>query len=337
MVAPQGQGAPVIATGRRPRVDGDIPVPRTTALLPRTGLAVQPRAWDRGLHKGQLKQHVYPAAKVLLTASFLLSLPLGATAAHYATTVVDYVPGTGAAPGYDQATAVLGEPSRVTPGEFGGPVDPFSAPWQPGQILSLGAGGFLTVRFSELVPNSPAHPFGIDFLVFGNSGFLITNGDFTGGGITDGSLFSQAAGPTRVSVSLEGTTFYTLSQALAPTVDGWFPTDGAGDFSRPVDPSLTPTRFEGMTLDGIRNLYAGSGGGTGYDIAWARDPGGNPVDLPAIQYVRVDVLADKVELDAFSAVPEPRTMLVALVGMLTLVGHLRRATRPHPPTPTVSV
>ena len=45
-------------------------------------------------------------------------------------------------------------------------------------------------------------------------------------------------------------------------MDGFFPTDGLGDFSRPLNPGLTSANFAGRDLAGIRELYAGSGGGT---------------------------------------------------------------------------
>jgi hypothetical protein len=89
-------------------------------------------------------------------------------------------------------------------------------------------------------------------------------------------------------------------------VDGLFPTDGAGDFHTPVDPTLTPTDFAGLTLDGIRALYYGSGGGTGYDISWAQDDQGKNVVLPEIRYVRVEVLNGRSEVDAFASVFVPK-------------------------------
>ncbi|MBL9138043.1 MAG: PEP-CTERM sorting domain-containing protein [Verrucomicrobiales bacterium] len=246
-----------------------------------------------------------PFPALPLTAAVTALLLPAAVAENYASSVVQYLPGVGAAVGYDQPASVLGEPSRITPGDFGGPVDPFSGPWQSGQLVSLGAGGSLTIRFASPVFNSPGNPYGLDFSIFGSAAFMITNGDFTGGGITDGSMFGSAAGETRVSVSADGSTFYLLDPARAPIVDGLFPTDGGGDFTRPVNPSLTAADFSARGLAGIRELYAGSGGGTGYDLAWARDGSGQAVPLDHIEYVRIDVLSDRAEIDALVAVPEP--------------------------------
>jgi hypothetical protein len=193
----------------------------------------------------------------------------------------------------------------VTPGPWGGPVDPFDPPYLPSQLLSLGVGGSLTVRFDTPITNDPANPFGLDFLIFGSAGFVITNNDFTGGGITDGSLFAHNTGQTRVSVSANGLTYYLLDPAKAPTVDALFPTDSIGDFSRPVNPTLASPNFSGLDLVGIRSLYAGSGGGAGYDLGWALDGQNRTVTLPSVSFVRVDVIEGRSEIDAFGVVPEP--------------------------------
>ena len=288
------------------------------------------RAWARGFRDAdQMKSLLSARSVAVFAAGLFASITPKLVAANYASEIVRYLPGINSASGYDQSNAAIGEPSRVTPGEFGGPVDPFSSPWQPSQIVSIGTGGSLTVRFQFPVLNTPGNPYGLDFLVFGSSAFLITNGDFSGGGITDGSLFGNAAGPTRVSVSDDGVRFLTLDPNLAPTVDGLFPTDGAGDFTRPVPPGLTAEDFNGLGLAGFRALYEGSGGGVGYDIDWARNPDGTPVSLDAIQFVRIEVLGDRAEIDAISAVPEAGTRVLFLLGLATLLsGRLTKC----PPT-----
>ena len=252
-------------------------------------------------------------------------------AAEYADSVVAYSPGTltGSAGSFTNASVALGEPSRVTPGLFGGPVDPFNSPYLASQLLSVGAGGSLTVQFNSPIQNDPSHRFGIDFLIFGNAGFVITNGDFSGGGITDGSLFGFNTGAALVSVSADGQNYFTLNPALAPIVDAMFPTDGSGNFHQPVDPKLHAADFGGKDLGGIHALYGGSGGGAGFDLAWAQDGSGQPVTMDNIQFARVDVLNGRLEIDGFAAagvaaVPEPSTLSLALLGAAGLLVARRR-------------
>lgn len=240
------------------------------------------------------------AGKLVVTSSF----------AQFADAVIAYTPGTGVGASYTNPVSALGEPSRVTPGMFGGPVDPFNAAYLGSQLVSVGAGGALTLEFNTPISNSPANPFGLDFIIFGNAGFGITNGDFSGGGITDGSLYGNNPGSTRVSVSADGVTFYPLNPALAPTVDTLFPTDGAGNFFQPVNPSFTASSFSGQGLAGIAARYAGSGGGAGYDLAWAQDTNGTPVTLNSARFVRVEVLSGKSEVDGMAAVA-PAALTVA--------------------------
>jgi hypothetical protein len=240
----------------------------------------------------------------------------GAAFGQYAESVVDYQPGTlsGSFTNFTLAPAALGQPSRSTPGPFGGPVEPFSPPYLNSQVVSIGSGGWLTVRLDAPIVNDPVHPFGIDFLIFGNAGFVITNGDFSGGGITDGTLFGPNSGQSRISVSPDNLNWYALDPVLAPLVDALYPTDGSGDFSMPVNPALREEDFAGRDLAGLRALYAGSGGGAGFDLAWARDTHGAPVSLASAQFVRVDLQGGHAEIDGVVAVPEPGGGILCLAG-----------------------
>jgi hypothetical protein len=236
----------------------------------------------------------------------VLSTVLIARAADFADSVVSYEPGAGTSPRFRNPEAALGAPSQTNP--FGEGTDPFDPPYGTNQIVSVGAGGSLVLRFHTPILNHPNNLHGYDFILFGNSGFIITNEfdpatfDWIGVPATDGSLFGFNPGETRVSVSRDGVAFFTLLPALAPVVDGPLPTDGAGDPHLPPLPGLALSDFAGATLEDIRTLYNGSAGGTPYDIGWAVDSQGQAVFLPEVNYIRIDVLSGKSEIDAVASV-----------------------------------
>lgn len=257
----------------------------------------------------------------------------GSVLGQYAVEVKRYESGTGFATefgtgtGYTTPASILGEPSRVTPGMFGGPVDPFNAPYLIEQVLSVGTGGVVEVRLDTPIRRDALNPHGIDFLVFGAAGFVITNGDYSGGGITDGSLYRGGTAEARVSVSVDGLQYFTLDGSLSPVLDAMFPTDGTGGFTVPVDPTLNAAQFSGLGLSGIRALYGGSGGGAGFSLGWARDGVGSPVALDSVGYVRIEVTSGQVLLDGVAAVrpvPEASTWVLLGIGSLALVGWTRR-------------
>jgi hypothetical protein len=242
----------------------------------------------------------------LLVLAALASVVISSTASPYADAIVSYNPGIGYSQGFTSPQAALGEPSRVNP--FGEATDPFDPPYGKSQVVSIGEGGSLTVQFQTPILNHPNILYGYDFVIFGNSGFIITNDfDLTtyawiGTPATDGSLFAANEGSTRVSVSRDGIVYYELQSAIAPIVDRLFPTDASGDFHVPVAPQVGAEALAGATLADLRTAYSGSAGGAAYDISWAVDALGRPVQLPEINFVRVEVLAGKSEVDAFSAV-----------------------------------
>ena len=240
------------------------------------------------------------------------------TSAQFANSVYDYTAGSGVTAGYNDPTAAVGAPSTETVDPtpiYGGtfPVDPFDAPYLSDQIVGVGTGGILTLQFTTPIQNNPNHPYGLDFIIFGHAGFVE---DFSTGTAVDGSLYTGGISDVRVSVSTDGSTFYTLNPALAPQVDGLFPTDGSGNPFLPVNPALTAADFTGLDLAGIRALYNGSAGGAGFSLAWAEDSNGQSVSLSSVNYIRLTVLNDgsPAYIDAISVVPEPAIGALALAG-----------------------
>jgi hypothetical protein len=245
----------------------------------------------------------------------------------WADAVIGYVPGAGVQPGYDNPARALGEPARFSPDpdhpEWSSAVTPFSPAWQPQHLVSLGAGGSLTVRFDEPVTNDPQNPFGLDLIVFGNAFFA----DPTFGGIAAGL---GGAGRGLVEVSADGQAWF----AVTPRADSMFPTLGysdltdpystlpgavLSDYTRPVNPAFNAI---GLNFAQIVAAYNGSGGGTGIDIGAA--------GLSSVSYVRVTNPAAEfgtVDIDGFADVTVPAPGSVLFLGALGGCTRRRRARR----------
>ena len=241
-------------------------------------------------------------------------------ASSFAAQVVSYTPGSFVPVGWDDPLSSLGAPSRSTgDGPFDGDVTVFNAPYREDQVVAIGAGGELVVRFDRIVEDDPSNPFGIDLLIYGNA-FL--GMDFEAG-LADGVVFAE---PARIALSQDGVFWVDASgifaDALFPTIgyqDPTGPFSSGGtiptDFTRPVDPSLDATDFIGLDAAQIAELYDGAGGGVGIDLG--------ALGLPWIEYVRIwqpegDTYA--AEIDAIAAVPEPGAATLVGVAILALLG-----------------
>lgn len=236
---------------------------------------------------------------------------------------------------YADPLAVLGEPTTMAQNlAFFGLPDPFRVKLvEPAYNLDLDGNktlltleedsgetgtvyGSVTVKFDHPVYDEPANPYGVDFLVFGNTfyvgkGFVSDTTDMRSYFLSGGAF----AEPMKVSVSPDGERWYTYEEG--PYCDTTFPTHGfhwdAGlfdrtgngwtkkkmDFTKPVNPALSSVLGVAESYlsaaDAI-SLYAGSGGGTGFDLAES--------GFDFIRFVRVEA-ADGFsggEIDAFSAV-----------------------------------
>jgi hypothetical protein len=263
-------------------------------------------------------QHMKKLAAIVI----LISVFDQAAFAQYADSVLSYNAGAGTQAAWRNPATSLGAPTTFIGYQNS---DPFNPPYASSDVVSVGVGGSLTVHLATPAKNDPTHPYGLDFLIYGDAGFIITNSDYSGGGITDGTLFgANDSGVTRVSVSVDNLTYFTLDPSNAPIVDTYFPNDSSGDWHLPVNPALGESDFAGLDLNGIRALYHGAGGGTGYDLAWAQDSLGNSVSLSEINYIRVEVLSGKSEVDAFVTVPEPGLAALSAPGLALLWMALRK-------------
>ncbi len=248
--------------------------------------------------------------------------PTALASTPFADHVTGYVPGALASTGYMQPLAAVGTPTRYTgAGVYPSAVTPFNPAFMPEEIVAIGAGGSLTLRFDDPVTNDAANPHGLDLIVFGNTFFA----DRTyPSGVVDG-VFGPFA-DSLVEVSADGIDWRPLASG---SLNGFFPTLGysdltdpyavvAGtvesDFTRPVDPTFDPM---GKSFAQVLAAYAGSGGGTGLDIASS--------GLSAISFLRISVTSGELLIDGVSdvaAVPSPATL--ASLGLLTSLAALRR-------------
>jgi hypothetical protein len=239
----------------------------------------------------------------------------------WADQIIAYSPGADVGVGYDDPSRALGSPSRFSADpnpDWASVVSPFSPAYLSDQLVSVGAGGSLTLRFDSPVMNDAANPFGIDLLVFGNAFYSVNFAT----GITNGFLGgTNLAGV--IEVSQDG-----VAWSVVPDVrpDSLFPTLGysdvadpfaitpggvEADFTRPVNPTFSAA---GLDYAGVLAGYAGSGGGVGVSL--------DAVALPWVSYVRVSLpigATGTIEIDGLSDVspiPAPATVLLAPLALL---------------------
>jgi hypothetical protein len=273
-------------------------------------------------------------------------------ASDFATEVVEYVQGAGvgtdflSGESYDNAANALGRPTVDTTGDAFSmpeaehvPVVPVYGAWRARELVTVGQGGRLVVKFDHPVTNDPANPYGLDLLVFGNSPAASSaawdNRDPNA--VTVGGTVYPEGGT--VSVSQDGVTWHTFAggpfaDAFAPalgriydpanpdlevgTFNQWWgaPTDP----TQPLNPSVTAASFEGKTIAEVAQLYGESAGGTGFDIGL--------LGLEWIQYVKVENAVESgttPDIDAFADVaPVPEPMMIGLTSLSSLLALRRR-------------
>lgn len=233
-----------------------------------------------------------------------------ASAGPWAAELIAYNPGLGPEPGYTNGAAALGGVSTYT-GEapWAGPVTMFNAPYLTDQIVSIGPGGSLVVKFDMPVANRP----GEDLVIYGNAGFVDPVWDDSTLDLGVPAALYGADG-AQVEVSPDGATWLTVTGAA----DSLFPTQPwkdtvstlPADFSKPMPAGLTLSDFDGLSFADALALYDGSAGGTAFDIS--------ATGWTEIEYVRVSYQGlFNAEIDAIRAVPEPGTLGLMALGALT--------------------
>lgn len=286
----------------------------------------------------QRRRGAIPAARAFVAAAALLQATATAMAANpFAAEIIDAQGPFGADP-YDDPSAVLGMPATdfydpLAQWSGGSPLRRASlveavhhrAPDSSKLLVTLLEGSSIVARFEEPIRDDPAHPYGVDLLVFGNaffpaSGWINNATDLNRIRITGGAFVERI----KVSVSpgytgkpgqdpSDPATWEWYRYEQGPFGDSAFPTqsrlwdratgtlsDELADFTKPVNPALLSVFNSAASsmitaADGL-DLYDGAGGGTGFDLAES--------GFAEIQCVRVEGLPgfDAAEIDAFSAV-----------------------------------
>lgn len=261
-----------------------------------------------------------------LFAVFAVMTPV-ATAQH-AVEVVEFIPSfnpdpdappnpdTDPAPGLTDPSVALGAPEIIT-GEvfnFPGEVSVFNPPFQADEIVSIGAGGSLTLRLSNFAIAGEGPELGF----FTNTGIVAA--DFVNG-IASDPISTFGVNDALVEVSEDGVNFVNLGLQTFDIPTNVF-SDAANtvlaDPTQPFEGSLEA--FAGLSLSDpvdfdILELLDGSAGGLFLDIS---DTG-----LSQVGFVRLSVPLGGLnfELDAVSiassaigapTIPEPSTFLMVL-------------------------
>ena len=263
---------------------------------------------------------IITSSAIAVTTSLTLANP-------YASSVLSYDAGTNATAGYTDANTALGSAERFTgEGIFPGGVTPFNPAWGIDELVSIGTGGQLTLGFDTAITNNASHSFGIDLIVFSNSGFVDSSwsdADPTndGTGVVGSNPFIfGAGGEATIQVSNDGINWFT---AAITTLD-LFPTLGYADFATPtpgsigsietdftqaMDPTLGLADFANLSFAQLISMYNGSGGGIGIDIA--------STGLSSASYVRfLNNSGEAFEIDAVAAVPAPGALMLLSLGSL---------------------
>ena len=200
-------------------------------------------------------------------------------------------------PAYTNRAAVLGRPRDVMVEADGySLINPYNSEWQKNQLFALScldgdeALAFVTIEFDHPVVDDPRNPFGVDFIVFGNT-FATGNDDsWYYDGVDPEALVFSGAGDSAdeqglVEVSADGEEWFEIEGRYA---DSSMPTLGrvfdrvhpdtslfAGNAHWgartnplfPVDPRVSIADCAGLTLGEVCRRYNGSAGGTGFDIS----------------------------------------------------------------------
>ncbi len=147
-------------------------------------------------------------------------------AADFALEALEYVEGTGVGTDwlsgdlFNNQDVAIGRPTVDTTGDDWyfpetepAPVNPVYPPFRSFEIVTIGAGGHLTLKFGHKVRDDENNPYGTDFIVFGNAFQVMPNSGawLNGNPETETVLGEGYYEPATVSVSQDGVTWYSFT------------------------------------------------------------------------------------------------------------------------------
>ncbi len=218
------------------------------------------------------------------------------------------------------------------------PVVPVYPQWLPTEIVTVGVGGHLILKFNHKVCDDRNNPYGYDFIVFGNSFFsaIVGSSGYDYGDpcncfIKSGGVNTERG---RVSVSQSGSQDMndwlcfddgpyadsfapTLGRVFDPNEPAYYPGwenlwwGDQTDPTLPLDPNVDPNDFAGKSLAKVCLVYGKSAGGTAFDLRRLADFNNLAIDPQSgerwIQYIKIECMDSNTggslpEVDAVSDV-----------------------------------
>lgn len=246
----------------------------------------------------------------------------------FAVEVVQFDGGAGGVPGFESASSALGSATRFTSpnSPFPSVVSPFSPPFGADEIVSIGAGGSLTLRFESVIRDAANHAFGLDFIVFANAGFIETS--YPNGVVGDAPTLLGTGAAVLVEASADGSAWETVQTRpldLFPTLGyrdaGPFDTAPGSietDFRVAMDPSLGLDDIAGLDYAGLVALYGQSGGGVGFDLGLS-----GLGEASFLRFTHAGSAGETFQIDAVSVIPAPATTSLVLSGACSVLRRRR--------------
>jgi hypothetical protein len=255
----------------------------------------------------------------------------------FAVEVVEYFPGSGVPSDdltgdlFNDPMSALGRPTVDTMGDGAAapygqlvPTVPVFPSWRHYETVGIGHQGYLVLKFSHEVADDLNNPYGVDFIVFGNSFQKINGSDnWLNGDPAQIMTLNRdcTREPAIVSVSQDGLKWFTYTpdpnlvedtdftdpnfpgtidfaenfyaDDFTPTLGRIYDAQSPAYWTEPTDPtvpfnpSISRQDFKLKTVGQICTLYGQSAGGTGFDLSHFNLPADSETGRKWIQYIRI--------------------------------------------------